>query len=341
MGLTSSDILDTGLSLQMRAAADLLIDDVCRLAAALAKKAKRYRYTVMMGRSHGVHAEPVTFGLKMALFYDDTMRNIKRLAASREVVSVGKISGSVGTYANVDPRIEAHVCKKLKLKPARISTQIIQRDGIAEFISTIAICASGLEKIATEIRNLQRTEVREVEEPFYKGQKGSSSMPHKRNPIICERITGMARLLRANALAAMENIALWHERDISHSSVERIILPDSTILLDYMFNKMTEVIGGLAVYPENMKRNLQLTKGLIYSQRVLSELLKKGLDRKTAYQMVQESSMRVWKEGIDFKSALEANVRLRKYMSRKEIEKCFDIKYHIKHVGRIFKKIGL
>jgi adenylosuccinate lyase len=334
MGLTSSDILDTGLSLQMRAAADLLIDDACRLAAALAKKAKRYRYTVMMGRSHGVHAEPVTFGLKMALFYDDTMRNIKRLAASREVVSVGKISGSVGTYANVDPRIEAHVCKKLKLKPARISTQIIQRDGIAEFISTIAICASGLEKIATEIRNLQRTEVREVEEPFYKGQKGSSSMPH-------ERITGMARLLRANALAAMENIALWHERDISHSSVERIILPDSTILLDYMFNKMTEVIGGLAVYPENMKRNLQLTKGLIYSQRVLSELLKKGLDRKTAYQMVQESSMRVWKEGIDFKSALEANVRLRKYMSRKEIEKCFDIKYHIKHVGRIFKKIGL
>lgn len=341
MGLTSSDILDTALSLQMAEAADILLDDSKKLATALAKKAKKYKYAVMIGRSHGVHAEPVTFGLKMALFYDETMRNIKRLQVAKAAIAVGKISGSVGTYANADPRIEAYVCKKLRLKPAKISTQIIQRDGIAEFISTIAICGSGLEKIATEIRNLQRTEVYEAEEPFYKGQKGSSSMPHKRNPIICERICGLARILRANAMAAMENITLWHERDISHSSVERVILPDSTILLDYMMNKMIQVIAGLAVYPENMKRNLALMKGLIYSQRILTELVKKGLQRKAAYEIVQESSMAVWKEGVDFKTALDKNSELKKYMSSREIEKCFDIKHHTKYVDTIFKNVGL
>lgn len=341
MGLTSSDILDTALSLQMAEAAGILLDDLKKLSAALAKKARKYKYTVMIGRSHGVHAEPVTFGLKMALFYDETTHNIKRLEAARAAIAVGKISGSVGTYANVNPSIEQYVCKKLNLRPAKISTQIIQRDGIAEFISTIAICGSCLEKIATEIRNLQRTEVYEAEEPFYKGQKGSSSMPHKRNPIICERICGLARILRANAMAAMENITLWHERDISHSSVERVILPDSTILLDYMLNKMTKVIDGLAVYPENMKRNLALMKGLIYSQRILTELVKKGLERKTAYEIVQESSVAVWKEGVDFKAALDRNTRLKKYMSRKEIEKCFDIKYHTRHVDKIFRSAGL
>lgn len=341
MGLTSSDILDTALSLQMKEAAGILLDGLKALAAALAKKARRYKYAVMIGRSHGVHAEPVTFGLKMALFYDDTMRSIRRLEAANAAVSVGKISGSVGTYANIDPRVERYACKKLRLAPARISNQIIQRDGIAEFMSTLGIIGSGLEKIATEIRHLQRTEVGEAEEPFYEGQKGSSSMPHKRNPIICERIAGMARLLRANALAAMEDIALWHERDISHSSVERIILPDSAILLDYMLNKMIKVIGGLVVYPENMKKNLNLTKGLIYSQRVMLELVKKGLERKKAYEMVQAPALQALKEGTDFRAALNNSAEFKKYMTQKESDACFDLKYHTKYVDRIFKNVGL
>ena len=341
MGLTSSDILDTALSLQMVDTADILLVDLKAFADSLAKKARQYKNTVMIGRSHGVHAEPVTFGLKMALFYDDTMRSIKRLRNAKNAVAVGKISGSVGTYANIDPDVEAYVCRKLKLLPAKISNQIIQRDGIAEFLTTIAIIGSGLEKIATEIRHLQRTEVQEAEEPFYKGQKGSSSMPHKRNPIICERVAGMARILRGNALAAMEDITLWHERDISHSSVERIILPDSTILLDYMLNKMTNVIEGLEVYPENMKRNLALTKGLIYSQRLMLELVKKGLERKIAYEIVQSSTLEAFKTSAEFKKALDKNTELKKYMSRKEIDNCFNEKYHIKYVDRIFKNAGL
>jgi adenylosuccinate lyase len=341
LGLTSSDILDTGLSLQMKEAAELLLNDLKALSKALAKQAKKYKYTIMIGRSHGVHAEPVTFGLKMALFYDDTIRNIKRLSCAKTAISIGKISGSVGTYANIDPKVEAYVCKKLGLEPANISTQIIQREAIAEFMAAIAICGSSLEKIATEIRNLQKTEVLEAEEPFYKGQKGSSSMPHKRNPIICERIAGLARILRGNTIAAMEDITLWHERDISHSSVERVILPDSTILLDYMLNKMTGVIAGLVVYPENMEKNLSITKGLIYSQRILLELVKKGLDRKKAYEIVQEASMRAWREGIDFKAALARSLDLKKYMSGQEIDRCFDIGYHTRHVDKIFRKAGL
>jgi len=341
MGLTSSDVLDTALSMQMVEAADILLADLKALAAALAKKARQYKYTVMMGRSHGVHAEPITFGLKIALFYDDTVRSIKRLEAAKAAVAIGKISGSVGTYANIDPGTETYVCKKLGLSPAKISNQIIQRDGIAEFLTTVAIIGSGLEKIATEIRHLQRTEVQEAEEPFYKGQKGSSSMPHKRNPIICERVCGMARILRGNSLAAMENITLWHERDISHSSVERVILPDSTILLDYMLNKMSSVIEGLAVYPENMKKNLALTRGLVYSQRLLLELVKKGLERKQAYEIVQSSTLEAFKSRIDFKKALDKNAGLKKYMSTKEINGCFDEKYHTKHVDKIFKTVGL
>lgn len=341
MGLTSSDVLDTALSLQMVEAVDILIKDLEGLAKAIAKKAKQYKYTIMIGRSHGVHAEPVTFGLKMALFYDEAARNIKRLETAKKAIAVGKISGSVGTYANVDPKIEAYVCKKLNLMPARISTQIIQRDGIAEFMSTIAICGSSLEKLATEIRHLQRTEVYEAEEPFYKDQKGSSSMPHKRNPIICERVTGLARILRANAMAAMEDITLWHERDISHSSVERVILPDSTILLDYMLNKMVQVIDGLAVYPENMKKNLGLTKGLIYSQLILLELVKKGLERKNAYEIVQISAMAARDKGTEFKDALLENKELKKYMSSLDIDRLFDVKYHTKYVDKIFKNVGL
>ena len=341
MGLTSSDVLDTALSMQMKESADILIDDMQNLAKALAKKARQYKYTIMMGRSHGVHAEPVTFGFKMALFYDQTKRNIERLKAAKKSVAIGKISGAVGTYANIDPRVEQYVCKKLKLIPAKVSTQIIQRDGIAEFLSTIAIAGSSLEQLATEIRGLQRTEVNEVQEPFYKGQKGSSAMPHKRNPIICERVVGMSRILRANSTAAMEDIAVWHERDISHSSVERVILPDSTILLDYMLNKMAKVIDGLVVYPENMKKNLGLTKGLIYSQMVLLELVKRGLARKTAYEIVQASATLSRDKCIEFKEALAQNQELKKYIDYSQVSRLFDIKYHTKHIDKIFKNAGL
>jgi len=341
MGLTSSDVLDTALSLQMSEAADILINDLQSLAKALADKARLHKYTVMMGRSHGVHAEPVTFGLKMALFYDETTHSIERIKSAKKSVSIGKISGAVGTYANIDPKVEQYVCKKLGLSPAKVSTQIIQRDGIAEFLTAIAIAGSCLEQLATEIRGLQRTEVNEIEEPFYKGQKGSSAMPHKRNPIICERIVGMARILRANSMAAMEDVAVWHERDISHSSVERVILPDSTILLDYMLNKMTKVIEGLVVYPENMKRNLGLTKGLIYSQLVMLELVKRGLERKNAYEIVQASAMLARDKAIEFKDALAENQELKKHMDYSEVSRLFDIKYHTKHIDKIFKNAGL
>ncbi|MFA5286879.1 MAG: adenylosuccinate lyase [Candidatus Omnitrophota bacterium] len=339
LGLTSSDILDTTLGVQLKAAADILIDDTNRLLKALAKKARLYKDTACIGRTHGVHAEPTTFGLKLALWYDEMQRNLKRLKLAKEEVSVGKVSGAVGTFANIDPRVESYICKKLGLKPANISTQIIQRDIYAVFMARVAIIGSSLEKFATEIRHLQRTEVLEAEEPFGKGQKGSSAMPHKRNPVICERICGLSRLLRGNALAAMENIALWHERDISHSSVERVIIPDSTLALDYMLNKFIQVIEGLNVYPENMMANLIRTKGLIFSQRVLLGLMESGMPRTEAYDIVQRSAMRTWKEGINFKNSLMLDSAVLKRLDEKELDKIFDLNYYLRKVNVIFSRV--
>lgn len=341
LGLTSYDIEDTARAVMMREAADIIIDDLKRLIDVLAKKSKKYKRTVMVGRSHGIHAEPTTFGLKLALFREEMIRSLRRMEAAREGISFGKISGAVGTYANVNPFVEEYICKKLNLKPAPISSQILQRDRYAEYLNAIALTGSSLEKLATEIRNLQRTEVSEVEEPFAKGQKGSSAMPHKRNPIVSERICGLARVLRANAMAGMEDINLWHERDISHSSVERIILPDSTILLDYMLNKMLEVIEGLVVYPENMSLNLLKTRGLIFSQRILLELTRKGLSREAAYRIVQRNAFKVLKGKMEFKEALLGDQELKKHLDAEEIESCFDLDYHTKWVDRIFKNLGL
>jgi len=341
MGLTSSDILDTALSVMMCEAAEIIIEDLNKLASVLKRKAQKYKYTVMIGRSHGVHAEPITFGLKMALFYAETKRNIERMKRAKELVRVGKISGAVGTYANVDPRVEEYVCRKGGLKPASISTQILQRDRHAEYLAEIAVIGSSLDKFAVELRSLQRTEIGEVEEHFLPTQKGSSAMPHKKNPIMCERISGLARVLRANAVAAMENVALWHERDISHSSVERIILPDSTILLDYLLNKFTDIIHKLAVHPERMMENIELSKGVIFSQRVLLELIKKGLTRLEAYNIVQRSAMTARESGEHFRDVLLRNGRVRGLLTEEEIEDCFDIQYHLKHVDRIFRKVGI
>ena len=341
LGLTSSDILDTTLGVQLKAASDILVDDVNRLLKALAEKAKIYKDTACIGRTHGVHAEPTTFGLKLALWYDEMQRNLKRLELAKEEASVGKISGAVGTFANIDPRVESYICKKLGLKPVNISTQIIQRDIYAVFMARVAIVGSSLEKFATEIRHLQRTEVLEAEEPFGKGQKGSSAMPHKRNPVICERICGLSRLLRGNALASMENIALWHERDISHSSVERVIIPDSTLALDYMLNKFIQVIEGLNVYPENMMANLIKTKGLIFSQRVLLNLMDSGMPRIKAYDIVQRSAMRTWKEGIDFKNSLMLESEVLKHLDEKKLDKIFDLNYYLRKVNVIYRKVGL
>ncbi|HOX10096.1 MAG TPA: adenylosuccinate lyase [Candidatus Omnitrophota bacterium] len=341
MGLTSSDVLDTGLSLQMRDAADIIIDDLKRFLIALERKAKKYKNTPCVGRTHGVHAEPMTFGLKFALIYAETQRNIERMKAARAAVSVGKLSGAVGTFANVDPWVEEYVCKRLKLEPAPVATQVIQRDRHAQFLSTIAIIGGTLEKFATEVRALQRTEVLEAEEPFTEGQKGSSAMPHKRNPVICERIAGLARVLRGNALASMENISLWHERDISHSSVERVILPDSCILIDYMLNLATDVAMHMAVYPERMIENLDRMKGLVFSQRVLLALIGKGVTRNEAYDLVQRCAMRVWKENVGFSAALADDIEVTKYLAQEEIEACFDLGYYTKNVDRIYKRLGL
>ena len=340
-GLTSSDLLDTTLGVQLKAVSDILIDDLKKLSDSLAKKARKYKDMVCIGRTHGVHAEPTTFGLKLALWYDEVQRHIKRLELAKEEISVGKISGAVGTFANVGPEVEDYVCKKLGLKPAKISTQIIQRDIHAVFMARVAIVGSSLEKFATEIRHLQRTEVLEAEEPFGKGQKGSSAMPHKRNPVICERICGMSRVLRGNSLAAMENIALWHERDISHSSVERVIIPDSTILLDYMLSKMIQVVDGLIVYPNNMLANLIKTRGLLFSQRVLLTLMDKGLPRMKAYDMVQRNAMQVWKENLDFKETLLKDRDVSKYLTRKELDKIFDLDYYLRNINKIFRRVGL
>jgi len=341
LGLTSSDVLDTALSVMMCEAADLIIDDLERLADALKKKARRFKYTVMIGRSHGVHAEPITFGLKMALFYCEVLRDIERVRRARETVRVGKISGAVGTYANVDPRIEAYVCRMGNLKPAKVSTQILQRDRHAEYMAELAVVGSSLDKFAVELRSLQRTEINEVEEFFSSAQTGSSAMPHKKNPITCERISGMARILRGNAQVALENVTLWHERDISHSSAERVILPDSTIVLDYMIVKFTDIIKNLTVHPENMLDNIQLSKGIIFSQRLLLELIKKGLTRIEAYNIVQRSAMMARGSGDHFREVLLRNGRVKEYLRDEEIEDCFDIQYHIKHVDRIFRRAGI
>ncbi len=341
MGLTSSDLLDTTLGLQLRQASDILLDDLDKTLKLLAKKAKQYKNTVCMGRTHGVHAEPNTFGLKMALWYEETKRNIERLNQAKEGISVGKISGAVGTYSNIDPKVESYVCKKLGLKPAKISTQIIQRDVYAQYMAVLAVIGSSLEKFATEVRHLQRTEVLEAEEPFGKGQKGSSAMPHKRNPVVCERICGLSRILRANSLVAMENVSLWHERDISHSSAERVIIPDSTILLDYMLHKFNFVIEGLLVYPENMMANIIRSKGLIFSQRVLLELMHKGLTRPKAYDLVQRCAMQAWRGTKSFKDNLLEDNDVTKYLSSKDMDKIFDLNYYLRNVNKIFKQIGL
>ncbi|MFA5150696.1 MAG: adenylosuccinate lyase [Candidatus Omnitrophota bacterium] len=340
-GLTSSDILDTTLGVQLKEASGILIDDLNRLLKLLAKKAKVYKDTACIGRTHGVHAEPTTFGLKLALWFTETARNLERLKQAASEVASGKLSGAVGTYSNIEPQVETYVCRKLGLKPADISTQIIQRDVYAQYMAVLAVIGASLEKFATEIRHLQRTEVLEAEEPFGKGQKGSSAMPHKRNPVICERICGLARLLRGNAQAALENVALWHERDISHSSVERIIIPDSTLALDYMLNKFIQVIEGLNVYPEHMMANLIKTRGLIFSQRVLLALMEKGLARPKAYDLVQRSAMHTWKEEIDFKDALLLDAQVLKVLSEKELDKIFDLNYYLRNVNKVFKRVGL
>jgi adenylosuccinate lyase len=341
LGLTSSDLLDTALSMQCVEASDLLIADVKKLLLALKQKAKKYKDTPCIARTHGVHAEPTTFGLKIAVWYDEMRRNLERMEQAREMMRYGKLSGAVGTYANIDPYVEEYVCEKLGLKPINIATQVIQRDHHCQFVTTIALIGSTLNKIATEIRLLQKTEVLEVEEPFFKGQIGSSAMPHKRNPVICERVSGLSRILRANAQAAFEDIVLWHERDISHSSVERIILPDSTIALDYMFHKLIPIIDGLLVYPKNMITSLTKTKGLIYSQRVLLELMKKGLTREAAYEIIQRCAMQVWQETSDFKDVLYRDRQVRKHLKPSEIDVCFDIRYYTRFADHIFKKVGL
>lgn len=340
-GLTSSDILDTALSVMMTEAADVLIKDVKKVITALKTKAVKYKKTPMIGRSHGVHAEPISFGLKMALFYKEMQRNLERLEKARETIRVGKISGSVGTFSNVSPFVEEYVCGKLKLRPACISSQVLQRDRHAEYLNVIAIVGATLEKIALEIRGLQKTEIGEVQEFFASGQTGSSSMPHKKNPIICERITGLARVLRANATAAIENVALWHERDISHSSVERIIIPDSAILLDYMLNKTEELIIKLVVNEKKMLENIGMTKGLIYSQRMMLELIKKGATRMEAYDIVQGLALDAYKKDKAFEELAKNSEDLKKYLSSDEVRDCFSLEYHLRYIDEIFKNIGL
>ena len=341
MGLTSSDCLDTALSAQMQGSCDILIDDVKKLLRILQGKARRYKRTLMIGRTHSVHAEPMTFGLKIALYFDEMNRNLERLRRAREIISVGKISGAVGTYANIDPFVETYTCKKMGLKPARISTQILQRDRHAEFLAAIAITGSSLEKFATEFRNLQHTEIGEVEEYFSSTQKGSSAMPHKKNPILCERIAGLARILRANSIAAMEDIVLWHERDMSHSSVERVILPDSTILLDYMLTKFIDITSHLVVHEDRMLENLNKSKGVVFSGRLLLELVNKGLTRNEAYDKVQKAAFHAKNKNIGFKDALLVDDGIRSVLSADEVEDIFNYKYHIKNVDRIFRHVGI
>ena len=341
LGLTSSDILDTALACQMREAADLLLEDIAGVERALTDLAVKHKDTVMIGRTHGIHAEPTTFGLKLAMWLMEMRRARERVQRAKEVASYGKLSGAVGTFANLPPWIEEYVCERLGLKPEPISTQIIQRDRHAEYLAMLAVVGASLDKFATEIRHLQRTEVREVEEPFSEGQKGSSAMPHKRNPVACEQISGLSRLLRSNVQVALENVVLWHERDISHSSAERVILPDSTILLDYLLVRFREILEGMRVYPESMRRNLNATRGVIFSQQVLLTLAKAGASREAAYHMVQRNAMRAWEEGEEFKTLLLNDPDVRAVLSEGAIESCFDLGYHLRHVDEIFRRVGL
>ena len=338
-GLTSSDILDTSLAILMRESADILIKDLKDLMAVLKKNAYKYKETIQMGRSHGIHAEPTTFGLSFTLWFEEMKRNMARLKTARETINYGKLSGPVGTFSSIPPSIENHVCKKLRLKPAPVSTQIIQRDRHAEYMNALALTAASIEKIAVEIRHLQRTEVLEAEEPFEKGQKGSSAMPHKRNPIGSENLSGLARVVRSNAIAAMENIPLWHERDISHSSVERIIIPDSSILVDYMLTRLTKILKDLQVYPEIMRENIDRSHGLYCSQRVLLRLVEKGLSREDAYSLVQKQAMLSWQKKKDFKETLLKDTLTRKYLSSKDLDKIFDLSYYLKNVSYIYKRV--
>ncbi|MFC1905861.1 adenylosuccinate lyase [Chloroflexota bacterium] len=340
-GLTSSDIVDTGLSLQLVAASDILMKGVNELTKVIEAQAKKHKKTVMVGRTHGVHAEPITFGLKMALWVSEMRRNIDRLAQAKDIVAVGKISGAVGTYATVPPKVEELVCKNLGIIAEPVSNQVVQRDRHAQFVTTLALIASSLEKFAQEIRALQKTETLEAEEPFEEGQTGSSAMPHKRNPELCERVCGLARLIRGNALTAMQNIALWHERDISHSSTERVILPDSCLVLDYMLSIFTYVMKELRVYPRHMKRNLNITNGLVFSQRVLTALIEKGLGRQEAYKMVQHNAMTCWNEKTSFLELLGNDGDVTNVLSKDELVALFDYKYYTRHVDEIFNRLDL
>ena len=341
LGLTSSDVIDTALSLQLVEACDILAEDIAELTAVLRERAVEHRDTIMIGRTHGVHAEPITFGLKLALWVEEMKRNAERLAAARRAIAVGKISGAVGTYATVDPEVERLACARLGIEADPVSSQVVQRDRHAQFVTTLAIVASSLEKFATEIRGLQRTEVLEAEEPFEEGQTGSSAMPHKRNPELCERIAGLSRLVRGHALTSLENIALWHERDISHSSTERIILPDSCLVLDYVLSLFTYVMRGLKVYPDHMRENLERTRGLVFSQRVLIALIERGLLREEAYRVVQRNAMRAWQEGASFLDLLSADPDVGRHLSRAELEAIFDYGYFVRHVGAVFQRLGL
>lgn len=340
-GLTSSDVKDTALGIMMKKSAELILEDLKNLRDVLKRQAKKYKHTVCIGRTHGIHAEPMTLGLKFALWYDEVCRDIERVKHAKKIVAVGKLSGAVGTYSNIDPRIEEITCKKLGIEPVKLATQVIQRDRHAEYMTTLAIVASTFEKIATELRNLQRTDIREVEEYFQPGQKGSSAMPHKRNPITGERISGMARLVRGNAIAAMEDITLWHERDISHSSVERVILPDSTINVDYCCRKLTNLVDKLLVYPEAMMENLNKTGGLIFSQRIMLAVVSKGVLREDAYKWVQRNAMARWLKGEDFRTNVEKDPDITKYLTKEEIDNCFDYQWFLRNVDMIMARFGI
>lgn len=338
-GMTSSDVLDTCLSVQLKQAGEILMKGVDAVLESLKTRAEEHKHTIRIGRSHGIHGEPTTFGLTLALFYDQFKRNKTRLQTAIDEVSVGQISGAMGTFANVDPKVEESVCKKLGLKPAAVSTQVISRDHYAAFFNTLALIASSIEQLAVEVRHLQRTEVYEAEEFFSKGQKGSSAMPHKRNPVLTENLTGLARMVRSYAVPALENVALWHERDISHSSVERMIAPDATVTLDFMLHRLNNVIKNLVVYPENMHKNLNIHKGLYNSQRVLLALTDAGVSREDSYRLVQRNAMKVWEEGKDFQTELKGDADVTKHLSEGEIEELFDLEYHTKHVDTIFKRV--
>ncbi|WP_379970890.1 adenylosuccinate lyase [Ectobacillus sp. sgz5001026] len=340
-GLTSTDVVDTALSFLLKQANDILLKDITAFIEVLKNKANEHKYTVMMGRTHGVHAEPTTFGLKLALWYEEMRRNLERFKQAADGVRVGKMSGAVGTYANIDPSIEAYVCEKLGLEASPISTQTLQRDRHAHYMATLALIATSIEKMAVEIRGLQKSETREVEEFFAKGQKGSSAMPHKRNPIGSENMVGMARLIRGFMQTAYENVPLWHERDISHSSAERVILPDATIALNYMLNRFANIVKNLTVFPENMKRNMTRTFGLIYSQRVMLSLINKGMVREAAYDTVQPKAMEAWDKQVQFKELVEADETITSKLSQEEIDECFNYEHHLRHVDTIFKRLGL